>query len=153
MFCDGVYEKLKNKDIIDCIWKEINKKKFPDVHNMIGYSIEKLVSKCLEQNSTDNLTVIMICLKNYNKLKKYEEPIQQTENIEQVKTKKLNITANLRQKSQSKKPLSMLLTKMIHNNSQNIKKIINLKNKDDKNSTKDNNKDINKERNRKTENK
>ena len=120
---------------------------------MIGYSIEKLVSKCLEQNSTDNLTVIMICLKNYNKLKTYEAPIPQTENIEQVKTKKLNITANLRQKSQSKKPLSMLLTKMIHNNSQNIKKIINLKNKDDKNSTKDNNKDINKERNRKTENK
>ena len=153
MFCDGVYEKLKNKDIIDCIWKEINKKKFPDVHNMIGYSIEKLVSKCLEQNSTDNLTVIMICLKNYNKLKTYEAPIPQTENIEQVKTKKLNITANLRQKSQSKKPLSMLLTKMIHNNSQNIKKIINLKNKDDKNSTKDINKDINKERNRKTENK
>ena len=145
MFCDGVYEKLKNRDIIDCIWKEINKKKFPDVHNMIGYSIEKLVSKCLEQNSTDNLTVIMICLKNYEKLKTYEAPIPQTENIEQVKTKKLNITANLRQKSQSKKPLSMLLTKMIHNNSQNIKKIINLKNKDDK--------DNNKERIRKNGNK
>ena len=149
MFCDGVYEKLKNKDIIDCIWKEINKKKFPDVHNMMGYSIEKLVSKCLEQNSTDNLTVIMICLKNYDKLKTYEAPIPQTENIEQVKTKKLNITANLRQKSQSKKPLSMLLTKMIHNNSQNIKKIINLKNIDDK----DNTKDISKDRNRKNENK
>ena len=145
MFCDGVYEKLKNKDIIDCIWKEINKKNFPDVHNMVGYSIEKLVSKCLEQNSTDNLTVILICLKNYDKLKIYEAPIPQTENIEQVKTKKLNITANLRQKSQSKKPLSMLLTKMIHNNSQNIKKIINLKNTD--------NKDNNKERIRKSENK
>ena len=145
MFCDGVYEKLKNKDIIDCIWKEINKKNFPDVHNMIGYSIEKLVSKCLEQNSTDNLTVILICLKTYDKLKIYEAPIPQTENIEQVKTKKLNITANLRQKSQSKKPLSMLLTKMIHNNSQNIKKIINLKNTD--------NKDNNKERIRKSENK
>ena len=145
MFCDGVYEKLKNKDIMDCIWKEINKKNFPDVHNMVGYSIEKLVSKCLEQNSTDNLTVILICLKNYDKLKIYEAPIPQTENIEQVKTKKLNITANLRQKSQSKKPLSMLLTKMIHNNSQNIKKIINLKNTD--------NKDNNKERIRKSENK
>ena len=26
IFCDGVYEKLKNKDIIDCLWKEISKK-------------------------------------------------------------------------------------------------------------------------------
>ena len=146
LFCDGVYEKLKNKDIIDCIWKEINKDKFPDVHNMVGYSIEKLVSKCLEENSTDNLTVIMICLKNYDKLKIYQTPVPQTENIEQVKTKKLNITANLRQKSQSKKPLSMLLTKMIHNNSQNIKKVINLKNNDNKNTN-------NRERIRKTENK
>ena len=126
--------------------KEINKDKFPDVHNMVGYSIEKLVSKCLEENSTDNLTVIMICLKNYDKLKIYQTPVPQTENIEQVKTKKLNITANLRQKSQSKKPLSMLLTKMIHNNSQNIKKVINLKNNDNKDTN-------NRERIRKTENK
>ena len=156
IFCDGVYEKLKNKDIIDCIWKEISKKKFPDIHNMVGYSIEKLVGKCLEQNSTDNLTVILICLKTFEKMKLYETPVPQTENIEQVKTKKLNITANLRQKSQSKKPLSMLLTKMIHNNSQNIKKVINLKNTN----TKDNkdikdsrdNKDI-KERYRRNNNK
>ena len=132
IFCDGVYEKLKNKDIIDCLWKEISKKNVTDIHNLAGYTIEKLVNKCLEANSTDNLTVIMICLKNYEKLKLFEAPIPQTENIEQAKTKKLNITVNLRQKSQSKKPLSMLLTKMIHNNSQNIKKIINLKNNDNK---------------------
>ena len=111
---------------------------------MVGYSIEKLVGKCLEQNSTDNLTVILICLKTYEKMKLYEALVPQTENIEQVKTKKLNITANLRQKSQSKKPLSMLLTKMIHNNSQNIKKVINLKNND--------NKDYN-QRNKRNENK
>ena len=123
---------LKNKDIIDCIWKEITKKKFPDIHNLAGYTIEKLVKKCLENDSNDNLTVIMICLKDYEKLKLFETQVPQTENIEQVKTKKLNITSNLRQKSQSKKPLSLLLTKMIHNNSQNIKKIVNLKNKDNK---------------------
>ena len=144
IFCDGVYEKLKNKDIIDCIWKEISENKFPDTHNMVGYCIEKLVCKCLEENSTDNLTVIMICLKNYENLKLFEQSIPQTENIEQVKLKKLNITANIRQKSQSKKPLSMLLTKMIHNNSQNIKKVINLKNND--------NKDYN-QRNKRNENK
>ena len=134
IFCDGVYEKLKNQDIIDCIWKEIKTKKFEDIHNMAGFTIEKLINKCMSQGSTDNLTVIMVCLKNYEKLKINETPAPQTENIDQSKTKKLNITANInansRKDSHSKKPLSMLLTKLIHNNSQNIKKVINLKNKD-----------------------
>ena len=137
IFCDGVYEKLKNKDILDCIWKEISKKKFPDIHHMSGYCIEKLINKCILSDCTDNLTCIMICLKNYDNLKLYMTPPPQTENIEQVKNKKLNITANIRQKSQSKKPLSMLLTKMIHNNLQNIKKVINLKNNDNSKDIKD----------------
>jgi serine/threonine protein phosphatase PrpC len=128
IFCDGVYEKLKNKDIIDCIWKEITEKKFIDIHNMAGYSIEKLINKCINEDSTDNLTVIMICLKNYEKMKRIENPVPQTENIEQMKTKKLNLLTNIKKRSQSKKPLSMLLTKLIHNNSQNVKKVINLKN-------------------------
>ena len=136
IFCDGVYEKLKNQDIIDCIWKEIKTKKFEDIHNMAGFTIEKLINKCMSQDSTDNLTVIMVCLKNYEKLKIIETPAPQTENIDQSKTKKLNIAANIsanaRKGSHSKKPLSMLLTKLIHNNSQNIKKVINLKNKDNK---------------------
>ena len=131
IFCDGIYEKLKNKDIIDCVWKEITKKKFGDIHNMAGYSIERLINKCISLDSTDNLTVIMICLKNYEKLKYIENPIPQTENIEQVKSKRLNMTANMKKRSQSKKPLSMLLTKLIHNNSQNVKKVINLKNNKD----------------------
>ena len=137
IFCDGVYEKLKNKDIIDCIWKEIKEKKFIDVHNMAGYSIEKLIDKCINEDSSDNLTAIMICLKNYEKMKHIENPIPQTENIEQMKTKKLNLLTNIKKRSQSKKPLSMLLTKLIHNNSQNVKKVINLKNSKESRDNKD----------------
>ena len=133
IFCDGVYEKLKNKDIIDCIWNEIKNKKFADIHNMAGYSVEKLINKCMMQDSNDNLTAIMICLKNYDQLKSAETPMPQTENLDIAKTKKLNITSNItdniRKKTQSKKPLSILLTKLIHNNSQNVRKVINLNNK------------------------
>ena len=134
IFCDGVYEKLKNKDIIDCIWNEINNKKFADIHNMAGYSIEELINKCLNEDSSDNLTAIMICLKSYEQLKIAETPTPQTENIDITKTKKLNITSNItdniKKRSQSKKPLSILLTKLIHNNAQNVRKVINLKNND-----------------------
>ena len=137
IFCDGIYEKLKNKDINDCIWDEIKKKKFGDSHNMAGYCVEKLVNKCIAEDSTDNLTVIMICLKSYESMKHIESSIPQTENIEQIKNKKLNLLANIKKRSQSKKPLSMLLTKLIHNNSQNVKKVINIKNSRDTKESKD----------------
>jgi serine/threonine protein phosphatase PrpC len=137
IFCDGVYEKLKNKDINDCIWDEIKKKKFGDIHNMAGYCVEKLINKCIAEDSTDNLTAIMICLKSYENMKHIESSIPQTENIEQIKNKKLNILANIKKRSQSKKPLSMLLTKLIHNNSQNVKKVINIKNSRDVKESKD----------------
>ena len=137
IFCDGVYEKLKNKDINDCIWDEIKKKKFGDIHNMAGYCVEKLINKCMAEDSTDNLTAIMICLKSYESMKHIESSIPQTENIEQIKNKKLNLLANFKKRSQSKKPLSMLLTKLIHNNSQNVKKVINIKNSRDIKESKD----------------
>jgi serine/threonine protein phosphatase PrpC len=137
IFCDGVYEKLKNKDINDCIWDEIKKKKFGDIHNMAGYCVEKLINKCIAEDSTDNLTAIMICLKSYENMKHIESSIPQTENIEQIKNKKLNILANIKKRSQSKKPLSMLLTKLIHNNSQNVRKVINIKNSRDIKESKD----------------
>jgi serine/threonine protein phosphatase PrpC len=137
IFCDGVYEKLKNKDINDCIWDEIKKKKFGDIHNMAGYCVEKLINKCIAEDSTDNLTAIMICMKNYENMKHIESSIPQTENIEQIKNKKLNLLANIKKRSQSKKPLSMLLTKLIHNNSQNVKKVINIKNGRDIKESKD----------------
>ena len=137
IFCDGIYEKLKNKDINDCIWDEIKKKKFGDIHNMAGYCVEKLINKCIAEDSTDNLTAIMICMKNYENMKHIESSIPQTENIEQIKNKKLNLLANIKKRSQSKKPLSMLLTKLIHNNSQNVKKVINIKNSRDVKESKD----------------
>ena len=137
IFCDGIYEKLKNKDINDCIWDEIKKKKFGDIHNMAGYCVEKLINKCIAEDSTDNLTAIMICMKNYENMKHIESSIPQTENIEQIKNKKLNLLANIKKRSQSKKPLSMLLTKLIHNNSQNVKKVINIKNGRDIKESKD----------------
>ena len=54
-----------------------------------------------------------------------------------MKTKKLNLLTNIKKRSQSKKPLSMLLTKLIHNNSQNVKKVINVKNSKESKDNKD----------------
>ncbi len=65
--CDGVYEKLKNKEIIESLWKTIrlpeNSNIF-DIHNFNGILVQSLIDLCLRRNSTDNLTSVIISLKN-----------------------------------------------------------------------------------------
>lgn len=64
--CDGVFEKLKNKEIIDSMWNVINSPlagEIKDLHNLTGILAENIVDNCLNKRSTDNLTAIVICLK------------------------------------------------------------------------------------------
>ncbi|MCQ2818234.1 MAG: protein phosphatase 2C domain-containing protein [archaeon] len=120
--CDGVYEKMKNKQIIDNMWNIIKENEFPDIHNLSGVLLEKAIEECLARDSTDNLTMIMICLKDLETLKKDEFHYcpAQTENIEPLKQKGNNLAmvpmgTNSR-KTPQRQPLKVLLTKLVHNN-------------------------------------
>jgi protein phosphatase 2C family protein 2/3 len=61
--CDGVFEKMKNKEIVDFIWKNSEAIKPKDIHHMSGILVEKLVNETMNKKSTDNITTILICLK------------------------------------------------------------------------------------------
>lgn len=144
--CDGVFEKMKNKQIVDSIWNNINEKDFSDIHNLSGYVIEKTIEECLKRDSTDNLTIIMITLKDLNSMKssnsayyaaqtenideiKQSNPknvyVAYTENIDPLKVKKGNTLSSCKKSKIQRQPLSVLLTKLVHNNTQNMKKVIN----------------------------
>lgn len=122
--CDGIYEKLKNKEIIDKIWQDINNNNFADVHNLSGYCIENIINECLKKECNDNLTLIMLSLKDYSGLKNINN-VAKTENNN--KSKKVLLPAEKSKRPPLKQPLSVLLTKLIHNNSTNVKKVVNLK--------------------------
>ena len=63
--CDGVFEKLKNKEIIENLWRVVNSQKnIKDIHNMNGILVESFIDDCLIKKSTDNLTAVMISFKN-----------------------------------------------------------------------------------------
>lgn len=63
--CDGVFEKLKNKEIIENLWKVVNSTNIvKDIHHMNGVLAESLIDDCLNIKSTDNLTAVMISFKN-----------------------------------------------------------------------------------------
>jgi serine/threonine protein phosphatase PrpC len=64
--CDGIFEKFKNKEIIEGMWKNLEGlkyKKIRDIHNVNGILLENLIDECISKRSTDNLTAVMISFK------------------------------------------------------------------------------------------
>ena len=66
--CDGIYEKLSNKELIDGIWLIINenKDKF-DVHELSGKISDFILKAALARKSLDNVTCVFVCFKNFIK--------------------------------------------------------------------------------------
>jgi protein phosphatase 2C family protein 2/3 len=62
--CDGLFDKMKNKEIIDFIWKTSNLVQVKDIHHSCGILVDKLVTETINKKSTDNITAIIICLRN-----------------------------------------------------------------------------------------
>ena len=129
--CDGIFEKMKNKQIVDIMWNTIGDNEFPDIHNLSGVCLEKGIEECLKKESTDNLTMIMVCLKEYEKMKNNESNeyyAAQTENIEPVKQKVGQALKG--QNKIQRQPLSVLLTKLVHSNTGNhsFRKVANINN-------------------------
>ena len=121
MGCDGVYEELKNKEITDTMWKLIRENEYKDVHDLCGFTVEQVVNVCLRKECSDNLTLIMICFKDLPKLKGIANGnayhASQTENVESAKVKNVVncYRTKTKVKQQQRQPLSVLLTKLVHN--------------------------------------
>jgi len=57
--CDGMFDKLENKDIIKSMLStEISGK---DVHQYTGLCVDQIITDTLLSKSMDNLTVVLIC--------------------------------------------------------------------------------------------
>jgi len=72
--CDGIFENMKNKELIEIIWKNTYKET-TDVHNKCGILVESVINECINKKFTDNLTVVLIAfnedLKSINNGDKY----------------------------------------------------------------------------------
>jgi protein phosphatase 2C family protein 2/3 len=65
--CDGLFEKLKNNEIIEKIWSIIDDDKsdmITDVHHLNGIIVQSIVEECIAKKSSDNLTAVIISFKN-----------------------------------------------------------------------------------------
>ena len=64
MGCDGIFDKVENKDIVKLIWNTINNSIYENIHDFSGKAINNIIKNCFSIKSLDNLTGILISFKN-----------------------------------------------------------------------------------------
>ena len=74
--CDGIFDQLSTKDVFDCAWLVLNDNKnfFLNnnnneiLHEKCGKISELIIKSAMNRKSFDNVTIVMICLKDYKNL-------------------------------------------------------------------------------------
>jgi protein phosphatase 2C family protein 2/3 len=66
MGCDGIFDKLTNKEIIDMVWDNVKTKDDNnDVHKECATSVDLILSESVRKKTLDNITVVMIAFSNF----------------------------------------------------------------------------------------
>ena len=83
--CDGIYDQMSNKEVLDCAWMVLNEKdnilikECKNLHNQSGLIVDLILKSSLARKSFDNVTCLFIALKNLG-----IQPIEKSENIENI---------------------------------------------------------------------
>ena len=72
--CDGIYDQMSNKEILDLAWMIINNKnnnnnennENNDIHYKSGLIVDLIIKSSLARKSFDNVTCVFISLKDFN---------------------------------------------------------------------------------------
>lgn len=67
--CDGIFDKMSNEDITQCVWNSVNDNKTMkvanNIHKQTGMAVEYILKNSLLRRTLDNVTVVMISFKNF----------------------------------------------------------------------------------------
>ena len=70
MGCDGIFDKLTDTQVLTAVW-EASRKNFTSVdsslHQISGVAVEMVLKLSVDQKTADNITVVVICFKNFKK--------------------------------------------------------------------------------------
>jgi len=65
--CDGIFDKLSDKDCVDCVWNTIKTIENPDIHESLGQGAECIMKNALNRRSLDNVTVVLVSFTGFKK--------------------------------------------------------------------------------------
>lgn len=64
---DGIFDKISNRETVQCMWNSLRDEKAPDVHQQTGKGVECIIKNALFRKSLDNVTVVIISFENFEK--------------------------------------------------------------------------------------
>ncbi|CAG9318412.1 unnamed protein product [Blepharisma stoltei] len=62
---DGIFDKLTNKEVIQCVWSSVYEGKAQNCHRQCGNAVENVMKTALIRRTLDNITVVMIALESF----------------------------------------------------------------------------------------
>lgn len=62
---DGIYDKLNNKDVVQCVSSAAGEMGHKSVHDVCGSAVECIVKNALMRKSLDNVTVVIFSFKHF----------------------------------------------------------------------------------------
>ena len=65
MGCDGIFDKLSNKEAVQCVWNSVKSDLALNVHHQCGVGIETILKNALMRRSLDNVTSLIIAFENF----------------------------------------------------------------------------------------
>lgn len=57
---DGVYDKLTNKESIQCVWNSVRESLAPNIHQQCGLGVEYILKNSLVRRTLDNVTCVIV---------------------------------------------------------------------------------------------
>ena len=60
MCCDGILERMESMEAIRVAWRAMEQRK--NLHEKVAYAADAVLKEAMLRKSTDNVTVVIICL-------------------------------------------------------------------------------------------
>lgn len=65
MGSDGIFDRLNNKDAIQCVWNTVREEKAQKVHQQCGIAADSVMKNALLRRSLDNVTSVIIAFPHF----------------------------------------------------------------------------------------
>ena len=65
--CDGIFDKLSNKEVIQTVWEGVVEEKTKDPHKQCGIGVDRILRTSVAKKTMDNITVVFVAFNNFEK--------------------------------------------------------------------------------------
>jgi protein phosphatase 2C family protein 2/3 len=89
MGSDGIFDKLSNKDVVQCVWNSTKTERAGKIHQQCGIAVDNIMKNALLRRSLDNVTSLIIAFENMKKCLTETDP--RKENAENLPINNINV--------------------------------------------------------------